>query len=65
MPARSKAQFGWAGAAYRRGELTRKELEDYNKGVKVSKLPETAEKAKRARRAKNIRRIARRTRGRK
>jgi hypothetical protein len=49
------------GLLYRQGKISRAELEDWNKGVKVSELPETAEKARRARRAKNIRRVARGT----
>jgi len=65
MPARSQRQAHYMGLLYRQGKISRAELEDWNKGVKVSELPETAEKARRARRAKNIRRVARRTRRRK
>ena len=68
MPAKSKSQFGWAGAAYRRGELTRDELEKFNKGLKgrrYKRLPEHAKPAKSAsatRRAAAARAVAARLR---
>jgi len=39
MPSVSKQQFGKMGALYREGKITRKQLEDFNKGVHPSKLP--------------------------
>jgi len=39
MPSQSKAQFGKMGAMYQRGEISRKTLEHFNKGVDYSKLP--------------------------
>lgn len=39
MPAESKAQFGKMGSLYRQGKISRKTLEDFNKGVDYSKLP--------------------------
>ena len=40
MPARSQAQARYFGAAYSRGEIDRKTLDEFVKGVKVSRLPE-------------------------
>jgi len=39
MPAVSKAQAGKIAAMYQRGEIDRATMEDFLKGVKVSKLP--------------------------
>jgi len=39
MPAVSKAQAGKIAAMYQRGEISRATMEDFLKGVKVSKLP--------------------------
>jgi len=40
MPSKSKAQFGKMGSLYSQGKITRKQLEDFNKGVHPNKLPE-------------------------
>jgi hypothetical protein len=39
MPSKSKAQFGEMGRLYSQGKITRKQLEDFNKGVDYKKLP--------------------------
>ena len=39
MPAKSKAQFGKMGALYREGKISKKTMEDFNKGVDYKKLP--------------------------
>lgn len=44
MPAVSKAQFGKMGAMYSRGEISRKTLEKFNRGVDPDKLPDHAPK---------------------
>lgn len=46
MPSRSKKQFGMMGVLYRQGKISRKTLEDFNKGVNPKKLP-TRVKSKR------------------
>jgi hypothetical protein len=64
VPAKSKRQFGWAGAAFRRGEIDRETLHDYNHGVKgkrYQRLPDhvkSAAKARAATRAAAARRVA-------
>ena len=40
MPSKSKAQFGEMGYLYSQGKITRKQLEDFNKGVHLSELPD-------------------------
>lgn len=40
MPSKSKAQFGMMGMLYSQGKITRKQLEDFNKGVHPEELPE-------------------------
>ena len=40
MPSKSKAQFGEMGMLYSQGKITRGQLEDFNKGVHPSKLPD-------------------------
>ena len=40
MPSKSKAQFGEMGMLYSQGKITRKQLEDFNKGVHPSELPD-------------------------
>jgi hypothetical protein len=40
MPSKSKAQFGEMGRLFEQGKITRKQLEDFNKGVDYKKLPE-------------------------
>jgi hypothetical protein len=40
MPSKSKAQFGEMGMLYSEGKISRKQLEDFNKGVHPNKLPE-------------------------
>ena len=39
MPSVSKKQFGMMGVLYKEGKISRKQLEDFNKGVHPSKLP--------------------------
>ena len=39
MPSKSKKQFGMMGVLYNEGKITRKQLEDFNKGVHPGKLP--------------------------
>lgn len=46
VPARSKKQFGKIGALYREGKISRKTLEDFNKGVHPSKLPTRVKRKK-------------------
>lgn len=55
MPSRSKAQFGKMGALFSEGRISRKTLEEFNKGVDVSKLPARV-KAK-----KKVRKVSRTT----
>ena len=40
MPSESRAQFGKMGLLYSQGKITRKQLEDFNKGVHPKDLPE-------------------------
>ncbi len=40
MPAKSKAQFGKMGQLCSEGKITRKQLEEFNKGVDFDALPE-------------------------
>lgn len=49
MPAKSKAQFGEMGMLYSQGKITRKQLEDFNKGVDYKELPEHVAQKKRSR----------------
>lgn len=51
MPAKSQAQARWAGAAYKRGELTRGQLRDFVKGVNIKRLPKRVDDKDRKRRA--------------
>lgn len=39
MPSVSKKQFGKMGILYKQGKISRKTLEEFNKGVHPSKLP--------------------------
>ena len=39
MPAKSQAQAHEMAILYRQGKITRKQLDDWVKGVKVSSLP--------------------------
>ena len=39
MPSKSKAQFGKMGQLYRKGKISRKTLDDFNKGVNPKSLP--------------------------
>jgi hypothetical protein len=39
MPSKSQKQFGKMGALYQEGKISRKTLEDFNKGVHPKKLP--------------------------
>lgn len=52
MPAKSKAQFGKMGVLYREGKISRKTLEDFNKGVKSSRLPKHVKPKKAPRRSR-------------
>jgi hypothetical protein len=42
MPSTSKKQFGKMGVLYKQGKISKKTLEDYNKGVNYKKLPTRA-----------------------
>ena len=44
MPVKSKAQFRKFGAMYERGEISKKKLDEWTKGVDYNKLPERAKK---------------------
>ena len=46
MPSVSRKQFGKMGVLYKQGKITKKVLEDFNKGVNVKKLPTRAKKKK-------------------
>lgn len=39
MPSVSKKQFGKMGILYKQGKISRKTLEEFNKGVDPDKLP--------------------------
>jgi hypothetical protein len=39
MPSKSQAQFGEMGLLYSQGKISRKTLEDFNKGVHPKSLP--------------------------
>jgi hypothetical protein len=39
MPSKSKSQFGKMGVLYQQGKISRKTLEEFNKGVNPKKLP--------------------------
>lgn len=45
-PSVSKKQFGKMGALYREGKISRKTLEEFNKGVNPKKLPTRAKPKK-------------------
>lgn len=47
MPAKSKAQAGKLAVLYKQGKVSKQTLDEYLKGVKVSKLPKHAKKTKR------------------
>jgi hypothetical protein len=52
MPAKSQAQAHYMALLYKRGEITRAQLDDWDKGVKVKDLPKHVKgKAKRLTRA--------------
>lgn len=44
MPAKSKAQFGKMGALYKEGKISRKTLDDFNKGTSPKNLPKHVKK---------------------
>ncbi len=44
MPARSRAQAREMGYLYSKGKISRKTLEDFNKGIKMKNLPERVSK---------------------
>lgn len=46
MPSKSKKQFGKMGALYSEGKISRKTLEDFNKGVHPKSLPTRVKKKK-------------------
>ena len=46
MPAKSKAQFREMGYLYSQGKITRKQLEDFNKGIHLADLPERVSRSK-------------------
>lgn len=46
LPAKSKKQFGKMGALYREGKISKKTLEEFNKGVSPKKLPTRVKKKK-------------------
>lgn len=46
MPSKSQKQFGKMGALYREGKISRKTLQDFNKGVDPDKLPKRVKKRK-------------------
>jgi hypothetical protein len=48
MPSKSRAQFGEMGLLYSKGKITRKQLEDFNKGVHPNSLPEHVAKKHKA-----------------
>jgi hypothetical protein len=52
MPAVSKAQFEWAHAAYKRGEIDEKTRDEFVEGVNYDKLPEHVEDKNSARRGR-------------
>jgi len=52
VPAVSKAQFAWAHAAYKRGEIDEKTRDEYVEGVNYDKLPEYVEDKNSARRGR-------------
>jgi hypothetical protein len=52
VPAKSKAQFEWAHAAYKRGEIDKKTRDEFVEGVNYDKLPEHVEDKNSARRGK-------------
>jgi hypothetical protein len=39
MPSKSKQQFGKMGALYKEGKISKKTLDDFNKGVSPKSLP--------------------------
>jgi len=47
LPAKSRAQARMIGYLYSKGKVSRKVLEDFNKGIKYSKLPARVKKKKR------------------
>ena len=46
MPSVSRKQFGKMGVLYKQGKISKKQLEDFNKGVHPSKLPTRAKPKK-------------------
>ena len=54
-PAKSKAQFRWAHAAYKRGDLTKKQLDKIIEGTNYRKLPARVGKKKGSKMPKNRR----------
>ena len=51
MPAKSKRQFRFMYAAYKRGEISKATLDDFTKGVKYKDLPDSVKKKKKKKRA--------------
>lgn len=46
MPARSKAQARCIGYLYSKGKVSKKTLDDFNKGIKYKNLPAKVKKKK-------------------
>jgi hypothetical protein len=46
MPSVSKRQFGEMGILYKQGKITKKQLDDFNKGVHLDKLPNRVKEGK-------------------
>jgi hypothetical protein len=44
MPSKSRKQFGMMGVLYKQGKISRKTLEDFNKGVHPKSLPKKVRK---------------------
>jgi hypothetical protein len=44
IPAKSQAQFRKIGALYSQGKVSRKTLEDFNKGISPKELPKHVKK---------------------
>ena len=53
MPSKSKAQFGKIGLLFAKKKIGRKTLEEFNKGVDLSKLPEHVKPKKKIVKRKN------------
>ncbi len=45
MPSKSKAQFGKMGKLFSEGKISKKSLDNFNKGVDPNKLPDKVKKS--------------------